>query len=385
MTRESRNKIIAVFLALLIMGAFVVALGLFKKNQITSAIKQHQAFQMPADAVTSIVVKPQPWEDALEAVGSLSAAQGVMLSADLPGIVMKTPLQSGAMVKKGDLLVQLDTRQEEAQLHIAQSKLVLAQIKIERATDLASKNVIAKSALDDVRAEYDGAVAAVDEIKAIIARKTVTAPFDGMLGLCQINEGQYLKSGDPIVPLNLLDVIHVNFSLPQQNIGQLNLGQPVRVKADGIPHENFLGTITAINSEVDSSTRNIQVQATIINDKLLLRGGMFAKIEVLLPTRKDIMTLPVSAINYAPYGDSVFVIEKMKKPTTPQAASYLGVRDQAVTLGATRGDQVEILTGLKAGDEVVSSGVFKLRPGGAVKVNNVVQPGNNPAPKPADS
>lgn len=376
------SNIAMVFLAIVVMVSFVVLLGVYKKNEITNAIKKGESFKMPPDTVTSIIVRPQSWQPVLETIGSLSAAQGVMLSADLPGVVMSTPLQSGAMVKKGDLLVQLNVEQEKAQLRSALAQLKLAQIKLSRASDLSAKSVIAKSALDDVNAEYDGAFARVDEIKAIIARKSLYAPFDGMLGLCKINEGQYLQSGAPIIALNLLDIIYVNFALPQQNIGELSLGQEVKVKADGLPNEVFKGIITAINSEVESTTRNILVQATIANDKRLLRGGMFASVCVLLPIKEKVLTVPLSAINYAPYGDSIFVIEKVNKPKEPP---YLGVREQSVSLGPTRGDQVVVLKGLKSGDEIVTSGVFKLRSGNAVKINNSVQPGNNPAPKPSDS
>ena len=377
------KKITAVLLASVIMILFVGGLGLIKKSQITAAIKAGKSFQMPPVAVTSMVVKAQPWEPVLEATGSLSAAQGVMLSADMSGVVYKTPLGSGGtMVKAGDLLVQLDTRQEEAKLRSAQAKLALAKISLERTIDLSKKSVLAQSSLDDAQATYDEAVAAVDEIKIIIKRKTLYAPFDGMLGLCLINEGQYLQSGAPIVPLNLLDVLSVSFALPQHDFSDLKIGMPIRVKADGVPNEVFNGTITGINSELDEATRNIKVSGSIQNEKMLLRGGMFVTVEVLLPAHKNVITAPETAVNYTSYGDSIFVIEKMKNP---DGSSFEGVREQPVTLGATRGDQVEILTGLKAGDEIVTSGVFKLQPGCAIKVNNSVQPENEAAPKPLDS
>lgn len=383
-TEPSRlKKVVVIFLSSLAMILFIAGLAWAKKGQLDTAKKIQQSFQMPPVAVTSITAQAETWEPVLEAVGSLGAAQGVMLSADLPGVVYKTPLGSGGtMVKEGDLLVQLDTRQEEAQLRSSEAKLALAKSNLERTINLSAKNVVAQATLDDAKAQYDAAAAAVDEIKIIIRRKTLYAPFDGMLGLCQINEGQYLQSGAPIVPLNLLDVLSVSFALPQHDFSDLHVGQAIRVKADGVPHKVFKGTITGINSELDATTRNIKVSGRIQNENMLLRGGMFVTVEVLLPLKKNVITIPESSINYAPYGDSVFVIELMKNS---EGSSYSGVREQVVKLGARRGDQVEVLSGLKTGDEIVTSGIFKLHPGTAVKVNNIVQPGNEVAPKPADS
>ena len=222
----------------------------------------------------------------------------------------------------------------------------------------------------------------IDEIKIMIRRKTLYAPFDGMLGICLINEGQYLQSGAPIVPLNLLDVLSVSFALPQHDFSDLYVGQPIRVRADGVPHKIFYGTITQLNSELDPVTRNIKVSGGIKNKEMLLRGGMFVTVEVILPTRKKVITVPDTAINYTPYGDSVFIIETTNNGNQ---SSVQHVREQPVTLGATRGDQVEILTGLKVGDEIATSGIFKLHSGCAVKVNNSVQPENESSPNPIDS
>jgi membrane fusion protein (multidrug efflux system) len=369
--------------ALFVMILFGATLGLIKKRQLTSTAKANSAYQAPTVAVTAMIVQPQTWHPTLEAVGSLGAAQGVMLSADSPGVVSKAVLgPGGTMVKAGELLVQLDTRQEEAQLHSAEAKLALAKSTLDRTINLSEKNVVAKVTLDDARAQYDAALGAVDEIKIMIRRKTLYAPFDGMLGICLINEGQYLQSGAPIVPLNLLDVLSVSFSLPQQNFSELHVGQVIQVKAEGLQHRVFEGTITGIDSELDAATRNIKLSGSISNKELLLRGGMFVTVDVLLPPKKNVIALPESAINYAPYGDSVFVIESIKKS---DGSSYQGVREQPVTLGVTQGDQVEIVTGLKVGDQIVTSGVFKLQSGSAVKINNSVQPQNQLDPKLQDS
>lgn len=380
---SSGRKLASVFLALLTMSCLIAGLSFWKKREIDTATKAFKNAQRPPIAVTSTTVELQTWQSSLEAVGSLNAAQGVMLCADLPGVVYKMPLgPGGTMVKAGTLLVQLDTRQEEAQLHVAEAKLALAKSTLERTINLSQKSVVAKATLDDAQAQYDAALGAVDEIKAIIRRKTLYAPFDGMLGISPLNEGQYLQSGAPIVPLNLLDVLSISFALPQKYFSDLKIGQELRVTAEGVPNHVFKGTITQINSELDPATRNITIGGSIKNEGMLLRGGMFVSIEVLLPAKKNVITIPESAVNYALYGDSVFVIQQMKNA---DGSSYQGVREQPVTLGATRGDQVEVLTGLKPGEEIVTSGVFKLQPGCPVKVDNSVQPENEAAPKPHDS
>lgn len=377
---KSPKLVILISIAAMIL--FIVALGAVKGYQIKQGIAKGKAFKMPPDAVTSLIVKEESVSPVLEAVGSLASPQGVMLSADLPGLVTSIAFESGKEATNGQLLVQLDTRQEEAQLRTAKAKLELARQNLDRAQDLNEKRVIAKSAYDEAKSAYDAAVSSVDETQATIDRKTIRAPFSGMIGIRQINVGQYLKSGDPIVQLESLDPIYVNFALPQQDVGKLSVGQGVRMQADGLPDKVFTGTITAIDSIVDTTTRNIVSQATIPNPEHLLRSGMFAGVQVLLPTRKNVVMIPATSIQFAPYGDSVFVLAKMKGP---DEAEYLGAREQAVVLGKTRGDQIEVLKGLKEGDEIATSGIFKLRQGSAVKINNTVQPSNNPAPKPVES
>ena len=380
-TPPKRPKLTFV-LAVSAMILFIVAIGAWKVLQISQAIAMGKAFKMPPDTITSLIITTASVAPTLDAVGSLSSLQGVMLSADLPGIVTTIDFESGSHATNGQLLAQLDTRQEEAQLRTAKAKLELARQNLDRARDLSQKRVIAQSAFDEAKSQYDAAVSSVDETQATIDRKTIRAPFAGDLGIRQINAGQYLKSGDPIVQLESLNPIYANFALPQQNIGKLRIDQQVRLQADGYPDKIFTGTITAINSAVDTSTRNVQIQATISNPEHILRSGMFAAVQVMLPEREGVIMVPATSVEYAPYGDSVFIVETMKDPAGKE---YLGVREQAVTLGRTRGDQVEILKGLNPGDQIATSGIFKLRQGGAVKIENSVQPGNNPAPKPIDS
>ena len=380
-TPPKHPKLVMV-LAIIAAILFLVGIGGWKAMQISQAIAMGKSFKMPPDAITSLKVSKETVAPVLETVGSLSSPQGVMLSADLPGIVTTISFESGSHATNGQLLVQLDTRQEEAQLRTAKAKLDLARQNLDRAKDLSAKRVIAQSAYDETKSQYDAAVASVDETQAMIDRKTIRAPFEGFIGIRQINAGQYVKSGDPIVQLESLDPIYVNFALPQQNLAHLRVGQAVQLQADGMPDKVFKGSINAINSAVDTTTRNIQIQATIPNPDHVLRSGMFAGVQVVLPSRESVVMVPATAVQFAPYGDSVFVIKTLKDP---QGKEFLGVQEVVVTLGKTRGDQIEIVKGLNQGDEIATSGIFKLHEGGAVKVENSVQPGNNPAPKPTDS
>lgn len=379
---EPRHPKLVFSAAIVAMLFFIAAVAGWKALQISKAIAAGKAFRMPPDAVTSFVVAEETISPVLESVGSISSPQGVMLSADLPGTISAIRFESGSNATNGQILVQLDTRQEEAQLRTAQAKLDLAQHNLARNTGLRQSHVIADFAYDESKSQYNAALASVEEIQAVIGRKTIRAPFPGELGIRQVNVGQYLKSGDPIVQLESLDPVYVNFALPQQNIGKISVGQRVNLRADGYPDRLFPGKITAINSAVDASTRNIQVQATIPNPDHALRSGMFAGVQVILPDRENMVMIPSTAIQYAPYGDSVFVIETMKGA---DGKEYLGVREQQVTLGKTRGDLVAVVKGLKQGDRIATSGIFKLRNGGAVKLNESVQPGKDPAPKPQDS
>ena len=284
-------------------------------------------------------------------------------------------------MKEGDLLVELDTKQEQAQLASVEAEKELARLNFERMQGLVSEGAITRAEYDRAVAEQKETSAKVEEIRATIARKTIHAPFSGILGLRKVNLGQYLSPGEAVVPLQSLDPIYVNFGVPQQDSARVSIGRSVRFTIEDQAVQ-FAGQITAINSVVDETTRNIQVQATLPNPTGKLRPGMFVQSEVLLNANNPVVTLPASAISYAPYGDSVFVVTDLKSPT---GQTYRGVRQQFVKVGPARGDQITILSGLKSGEEVVTSGVFKLRNGAAVYVDNKVQPSNQRAPKPENS
>ncbi len=370
---------------ILTVGAMLVviaALGLVKFFQVKSAIAQYSTFQPPPEAVTTTMARQEYWPAELSAVGSVAAVQGVTVSADMPGIVEKITFTSGAGVRKGALLVQLDTSQERAQLAAAESQRRLSGVNLERMRGLRQKGVVAQAELDKIQAESQQASAGTSEIQAMIERKRIRAPFSGVLGIRHVNLGQYLNAGDPVVSLQTLDPIYVNFAVPQQELARLQVGAAVRVTAEGMEGVGATGKITAFDSVVDEATRNVQVQATFANPQGTLRPGMFVEVQILLGAGQSAVSLPASAINYAPYGNSVFIVENMKGP---DGKPYRGVRQQIIKLGGERGDQVAVVSGIKPGEEVVTSGVFKLRPGAAVQVNNEVQPSNSAAPTPEDS
>jgi membrane fusion protein (multidrug efflux system) len=369
-------------LTLIGMAIFIAAIAFVKIRQVQAAIAQQSHWQPPPEAVTTVRANQERWPATIDAVGSVAAVHGVTVSADLPGLVSQIAFDSGKKVRAGDVLLRLDTRQEQAQLAAAEAQRKLTTVNFERMKGLRDQGITSQADFDRAAAEYKQAAAKTGETAATIGRKTIRAPFSGVLGIRQVNLGQYLNPGDPIVPLQSLDPIYVNFSVPQQQVGQLQVGAEVRVTARDVEDAAATGTITAINSVVDEATRNVEVQATLANPEGRLRPGMFVEAQVVQGAGTPVVALPTSAIAYAPYGNSIFVVGDVKGP---DGKTYKGVRQQFVKLGGARGDQVAVLSGVKAGDEVVTSGVFKLRSGAAVVVNNKVQPSNNPAPKPEDS
>jgi membrane fusion protein (multidrug efflux system) len=365
-----------------LMAVFIAVLGFIKVRQFQAMAEQFAAMQPPPEAVTTILAEREEWPTTLDAIGTIAAVQGVIVSADLPGIVETIAFESGKPVQEGDVLVRLDTRQEQAQLTAAEADLELARITFERMKGLVEHDAVSRAEFDNAAAAHKQADAKIREIRATIERKTIRAPFPGMLGIREVNLGQYLTAGAPVVPLQSLNPIYVNFGVPQQRVGEMRLGRTVRVTAADLGDAAYNGRITAVDSVVDEATRNVRVQATLANPGGKLRPGMFVQSQVLVGANRSVITLPASAINYAPYGDSVFIVTDLKDP---KGNTYRGVRQQVVKLGGARGDQMSVLSGISPGDEVVTSGVFKLRNGAAVQVNNKVQPANSRTPRPEDS
>ena len=338
---------------------------------------------MPPTTVSSVVVKEEDWAPKLSAVGSVSAVQGAVVSTELGGVVSKIAFENGSTAKKGDLLMQLDTSAEEAQLHSAEADLALARADVERSRDLAARKVISRADSDSAESKFNRLNAVVDQMRSNIRKKTVVAPFDGQLGIRQVNVGQSIDARLPVVQLTALDPVFVDFSLPEQYLSQLSNGLDVNVRVDALPDHDFKGKLTAVNSMVDSVTRNVTAQATLQNPEHTLRPGMFAKVEVVLPTKGKALVIPGSAVSYAPFGDSVYIIETKKDPKTRKDSQTL--RQQFVRIGEARGDFVSVTQGLKGGETIVSTGVFKLRNGMSVTINNELAPKPQIKPNPVDS
>ena len=373
----------AVFKVVLGLVAVLLLIGGIKAAQIMKLIASGKAMVPPPTTVTSVQVKQGDWQPTLTAVGSITPVQGATISAELPGTVTTIDFQSGTSVKKGDVLLRLDFSAEEAQLRAAQADAQLAKNDLDRAHDLATRKVISKAELDTVQARFDGKKAAVDNVQSIIDKKQIRAPFDGAAGIRAVNPGQTVKVGDPLVSLQGMDKVFADFSLPQQQLSELQADLPVKVTTDAIAGREFDGKLTAVNSTIDPSTRNVNLQATIDNPDHALRPGMFARVSVLLPQKKPTLYIPASAVSYAPYGNSVYAIEKQHDDKTGKDALLL--RQQIIRTGETRGDFVAVTEGLKAGDEIVGVGVFKLRNKMDVVVDNSLAPKPEIAPKPADS
>jgi membrane fusion protein (multidrug efflux system) len=369
-------------LMLVVVTALLGGLGFLKYRQVEAAIAQGASFQPPPTAVTTVTAKRETWPSTLSVIGTAAAIQGVTVSADLPGTVDKIHFQSGQWVHEGDVLVELDTRQERAQLASLEAQRDLARINYNRAQQLVKEGVIARSEYDSATAQQKATEAQVGDIRAAIARKTIRAPFTGVLGLRQVNLGQYLAAGEAIVSLQSLNPIYVNFGVPQQDTPKVAIGRSVRVTFKDLPGVAFNGRITALDSVVNEQTRNIQVQATLSNPRGKLRPGMFVQVDLPVGQSRDVIPLPASAVDYAPYGDSVFIVTEMKDA---KGHTYRGVRQQVIKIEGSRGDQVAVVSGIDPGDEIVSAGAFRLRNGAPVLVNNTVKPENSPTPKPADS
>ena len=362
---------LAVFLALADVKAFQ-----FRKM---SAMPQ----TMPATTVTSAPVKEEDWPPILSAIGSISPVQGAVVATELAGVVSKIAFENGSAAKKGDMLVQLDASAEEALLRTAEADVELARSDLQRARDLAARKVISKAEQDAAESKFNRMQAVVDQMRSNIGKKTIVAPFDGELGIRQVNVGQSIDARQPVVALTSLDPVYVDFTLPQQELAKLATGFEIRVLTDALPGQEFKGKLTAINSMVDSVTRNVSLQATLENPDHSLRPGMFAKVQVELPEKHKSLVIPGSAISYAPFGNSVFVIEKKKDEKTGKETET--IRQQFVRVGEARGDLVAINDGLQPGETVVSTGVFKLRNGMAVTINNELAPKPQVNPTPVDS
>jgi membrane fusion protein (multidrug efflux system) len=380
LSKRAGGALLRVILGLIAIAVVVIGI---KALQIVTMISSGKKMVPPPTTVTSAKVEKGDWEPILTAVGSISPVQGAMISAELAGTVSDVQFENGASVKKGDVLLKLDASSEQAQLRSADADAALAKNDFDRARDLSARKVISAAEFDAAQSKFTQKKAAIDNMRALIDKKEIHAPFDGVAGIRTVNPGQMVKVGDPLVSLQTLDRVYVDFSMPQQQMADLKAGLPIKVTTDAIPGREFEGKLTAVNSSIDSTTRNVTLQATLDNPDHALRSGMFARVKVLLPQKNPTLFIPATAVAYAPYGNSVYVIEKKHDEKTKKDA--LIIRQQFVRTGEARGDFVAVTEGLKAGDQIVSTGVFKLRNGLDVVVDNTLAPNPQLAPRPADS
>ncbi len=374
-----RKILLAVFIVLAVVGG----LAGVKALQIKKLISDGKSYVQPPESVSSAVVREEKWQGTLTAIGSIMAVQGVTITPEISGLVREITFESGAVVSQSNLLVRLDTSLEEAQLRALEAQEELARLNLARERTLRSQNMVSQASLDAAEATLKQAQGTADATRATIQKKTIRAPFAGRLGIRLVNLGQYLDTGKPIVSLQSLTPVYANFSLPQQDLAQLKTGMSVRVTTDTYPGRVFDGTLTAINPELDQTTRSVGLQATFANADQLLRPGMFARAEVLLAEEQPLLVIPATSVLSAPYGDSVYVIEC--KPGKDSGKSQLVVRQQFVRTGRARGDYVSVESGLKVGERIVSAGIFKLRNGMSVTESKELAPKSDLAPRPSDS
>jgi membrane fusion protein, multidrug efflux system len=372
-------------LTLTILGVLLVAGALIgtKLEQFRTMGEAGANMLPPPQVVTAAAASNAEWEDTLSATGSVVAVQGLTVRVEVPGRIVRIAFESGTAMEAGQVLVELDSSTEKAQLRAAEAAAALAKANLARARDLYAKKNMSPADLDAADAEFKGAMAQVEAIQTGIAKKTVRAPFSGLLGIRQVNLGEVLAVGDAITTLQTLAPIYVDFTLPQQWLGALTPGTPVRVSTDAAAGEIYEGSISAVSPAGDPVTRNVRARATIANREEKLRAGMFANVAVILPSRQKVLAIPATAVLFAPFGDSVFVIEEHQAEVG--GSKELIVRQRFVRLGIQRGDFVAVVEGLETGDQVVSSGVFKLGSGMRVVIDNSLAPKAEIAPRPGNT
>ena len=363
----------------------IVALVGIKVGQIRAMIEAGKSFVPPPEAVTSAKVEAASWQSRRSAIGSLVAVHDVVLGAEFPGLIREVDFASGTSLKRGAVMVRLDTTNEEAQLASATADMELAKTALERARALRKGEANTPADLEAAEARAKQTKAIVANIQATITKKTIHAPFDGRVAMKQVERGQVVSPGTPLATLQSVDPIYAEFSLPQQALADLKIGQVATLRVDSFPGKTWQGAISTVNSEVDATTRNIRVRATFPNKEGVLRPGLFANVEVNASDRREVLTIPATAVVYAPYGDTVFVLDSAKDAAQDSAPAALVAQPRFVRLGERRGDFVAVVSGLKAGETVVSNGAFKLRKGARVVVNNSLAPPVELDPKPSDN
>lgn len=372
-----------ILLAAVAVSLLIGAITFTKLGQFTAMGEAAQNMVLPPETVTAMLVEDTQWEQTIIATATVTAVQGVKVSAETGGRVTQIDFKSGSIVNTGDVLIQLDTSSEDAQLASAEATAALAKASLTRVRKLSKQNLTSQDALESAEAKVKETVAQAHNVRALIAKKTIRAPFSGRLGLRLVNIGQILREGDAIVSLHTLDPIYVDFSIPQKTLLRLKPGLEVRVTVDAAPDVTFVGEILATNPDVDLVTRSVRVRAKISNPDEALRTGMFANATVIMPEKQPVLPVIATAVAYATFGNSVFVIEEQKNEQSGETEKVL--RQQFVRLGQARGDFIDVIDGLKAGETIVTSGVFKLRSGMKVIIDNTLAPEPSLDPHPSDS
>jgi membrane fusion protein (multidrug efflux system) len=372
-----------ILFALVAVSLLIAAITFTKLGQFTAMGEAAVNMVMPPETVTAMPIENEQWEETIIATATVTAVQGVEVSAEIGGRVKRIAFESGSLVKMGDVLIQLDTASEDAQLASAQATAALAKASLNRVKKLNKQNLTSQDALESAQAKVKETVAQANNVRALIAKKTIKAPFTGRLGLRQVNLGQILRDGDAIVSLQTLDPILVDFSVPQKALSRLESGLEVQITVDAAPDKPFVGKIIATNPDVDLATRSVRVRAKVANPDDLLRSGMFATATVIMPEKKTVLPVIATAVAYATFGNSVFVIDEQENEESGETEKVL--RQQFIRLGKARGDFIDVIDGLKAGDTVVTSGVFKLRSGMKVIIDNTLAPKPSMNPQPSNS
>ena len=369
------NLGVSITVGIFIVVAVVVGIASVKVWQITTMVGVFKNMPLQTETVASAQAAQEAWQDTLQAIGSVNAAQGVLVSPEVAGMVSEIDFDSGATVKKGDLLLRLDTTSEAAQLRAAQAQVELARLNADRSQQLIASKTISQTELDTTLATLKQYQANADAISAIIDKKTIRAPFDGRLGIRLVNLGEQLDVGKTIVSLQSLSPIYVDFSLPQQDVSKLQTGLQINVTSDAYPGTNFTGKLIAINPDLDSLMRSVQCRAEFENADQLLRAGMFVRVEVVLPQTQPVLVIPTTAVLSAPYGDAVYLVMTAKDlGLTNMPATTPVAQQKFIRTGRNRGDFTTVTSGLQPGDQVVTAGLFKLHNGTPLVINNTNAP-----------
>lgn len=384
-----RRKVIWTLIGILVAIPIIVAIVGTKVTQFQSMAEAGAQFVMPPEPVNVLAVQEAQWHPQVSSVGSVMAVQGTVISTEAEGVVRAINFRPGSLVEKGDVLLELDTDVERAQLLAAEVDADWARTIYRRSTELSKTRHISEAELDEAANSVRQAEAQVAYIRALMDRKTIRAPFAGKLGILEVSVGRFLSKGSPVVSLQSLDPVFVEFSLPQQHLGDLTEGLDVLVTSDAYRSSDFEGRVTAINPQVDPETRNVRVQATLANPDGRLRPGMFVSVDMVLGRTERAVLIPATAVQYGPRGTSVFVVTDAESGEAAgnlnESTDELVVEQRSVRLGTRRGDFVVVTEGVAVGELVVSTGVFKLRSGMAVMIDNTLAPEFSLNPTPNNS